>query len=97
MTAYNIKSGSSLSSTNMFFHKMVFRLSVHPHVGFFFWSSVLLLATNHYDDCLSPFLRYNKRSKEAKKYHQQLEVLKNIYRNECLCLLEDVVEHEVAY
>ena len=57
---------------------------------------ILLSATNHYEDCLSPFLRYKKYSKEAKKYHQQLKVPKTMYRNECLCLLEDVVEHEVA-
>ena len=57
---------------------------------------ILLSVAKHYDDCLSPFMRYKKFSKEAKCYHRQLEVQKAIYRNACLRLLEDVAEHGIA-
>lgn len=57
---------------------------------------ILLSVTKHYEDCLSPFVRYKKFSKEAKCYLRQLAVQKAIYRNTCLFLLEDVVEHGIA-
>ena len=57
---------------------------------------ILLSVAKHYDDCLSPFVRFKKFSKEAKCYLRQLEVQKAIYRNACLCLLEDVAEHAIA-
>ena len=56
---------------------------------------LLLTAAKHYDDCLRPFVRYEKFASEAKKYYQKLDIQRSIYRNECL-LLEDVVEHELA-
>ena len=57
---------------------------------------VLLSAANHYNECLSPFLRYKKFTREAKRYCLELDIQRTIFRNQCRFLLENVTDHDAA-
>ncbi len=57
---------------------------------------LLISAAEHYDDCLRPFIRYNKFAKEAGRFRDLLGIQKTIFRNQCRILLEEIIEHDVA-
>lgn len=53
-------------------------------------------AAKSYNDVLSPFLRFKRFTKEAKRYSKELEVQRTIFREECRSLLESVIDHDAA-
>lgn len=57
---------------------------------------LLISATEHYDDCLRPFIRYKNFAKEADRFRRLLSVQKTIFRNQCRILLEGIVDHDAA-
>lgn len=57
---------------------------------------LVLSAAKSYDTVLSPFLRYRRFAVEARRYHNELDIQRTIFRNECRDLLEKVIEHDAA-
>ena len=57
---------------------------------------LVLSAAKGYDNVLSPFFRYKRFAKEAKRYSRELDVQRTIFRNECRNLLEEIIEHDAA-
>ena len=57
---------------------------------------LLVSAAEHYDDCLSPFIRYRRFASKVDRFQQKLSIQRTVFRNECRILLESVVEHDVA-
>lgn len=57
---------------------------------------LVLSAAKGYDNVLSPFFRYKKFAKEAKRYSRELDIQRTIFRNECRNLLEEIIEHDAA-
>ena len=57
---------------------------------------LLISAAENYNNCIGPFLRYKRFSKEAGQFIQLLDVQKVIFRNECEILLENFIEKDVA-
>lgn len=57
---------------------------------------LIISATEHYEDCFRPFVRYRKFTTEVDHFQQQLKIQKAIFRNQCRLLLENVAEHDAA-
>ena len=57
---------------------------------------VLMSAAQQYNQCLEPFRRYKRFSKEAQAYCEQLDIQRTIFRNECRHLLEEGIDHDTA-
>ena len=58
---------------------------------------LLISAAEHYEDCLRPFIRYKNFAKEADRFRHLLGIQKTIFRNQCRLLLEEIIEHDVAF
>ena len=57
---------------------------------------LLLSAVENWDACIRPFVRYRKFEREAKDYHEGIEIQRTIFRNECRFMLEGVIEHDAV-
>ena len=57
---------------------------------------LVLSAAKCYDQVLSPFHRYKRFAKEAKRYSGEFDIQRTIFRNECRNLLEEIIEHDAA-
>lgn len=57
---------------------------------------LLVSAAEHYEDCISPILRYRTIAKDVHLFQRCLEVQKSIFKNQCRILLEGVVDHDIA-
>ena len=57
---------------------------------------LMISAADHYERCLRPFVRYRNFTKEADFFCWSFSVQKQIFKNQCLILLEEIIEHDAA-
>ena len=57
---------------------------------------ILISAAEHYSNCFRTFIRYKDFSDEAKQFQTRLYIQKVIFRDQCLRLLADIIDHDDA-
>ena len=57
---------------------------------------IIISAAEHYENCLRPFTRYKNFGREADRFRKLLRNQKTIFRSQCLILLKEIVEDDVA-
>ena len=57
---------------------------------------ILISAAEHYSNCFRTFTRYKDFSDKAKQFQTRLYIQKVIFRDQCLRLLADIIDHDDA-
>lgn len=57
---------------------------------------LVLKTIQHYDEVLSPFLRYKRFTEHAGIYTKEFSIQRTIFRNECRILLEGIIDRDTA-
>ena len=57
---------------------------------------LLLTALQNWESCVRPFQRLKKYDQEATSFHDEVEIQRVIFRNECSLLLHEFKDHDVV-
>lgn len=57
---------------------------------------LIVSAAEHYENCFRPFLQYKSFAKEADFFRKLFSVQKAIFKNQCVILLQELVDHDAA-